>query len=135
MIEVTCAILINKNKFLVTQRGKDSDHPLMWEFPGGKIKTGEAAEMCIQREIKEELDIEIELIERLNSIQFDYGFRKIELIPFLCAPKSHQIKLFEHASFRWIQLKEIEKIDLLAADKKLIRLPSNFEVLEKYLWE
>ena len=135
MIKVTCAIVINKNTVLVTQRGKESDHPLMWEFPGGKIKTGESPEKCIQREIKEELDVEIELFERLESIQFDYGFRRIELIPFLCAIKTNQIKLNEHAKFRWIQLKEIEKVDLLAADKKLIWLPSNFEKLEKYLRE
>lgn len=135
MIEVTCAILLNKDTFLVTQRGKESDHPLMWEFPGGKIKTGESPEDCIRREMREELEIEIEIVEKLKSIQFDYGFRKIELIPFLCSSKSLQIKLHEHADFMWIQLKGIEHIDLLEADKKLIQEHENFRILEKYLWK
>ena len=133
MIEVTCAIVLNKNTFLVLQKQEETEHPLMWEFPGGKIKSNESSEECIQREIKEELEIEIEIFEKLKPVQFDYGFRKIELIPFLCSPKSLQIKLNEHKDFEWIQLKDLKRVQLLDADKKLIQIPENFEILKKYL--
>ncbi|MBK6285706.1 MAG: NUDIX domain-containing protein [Draconibacterium sp.] len=61
MIKVTCAIIIKNGRILVTQRKANSSHPLNWEFPGGKLNSGETLEYCIIREIKEELDIEIEI--------------------------------------------------------------------------
>ncbi|MCG6190122.1 (deoxy)nucleoside triphosphate pyrophosphohydrolase [Maribellus maritimus] len=132
MVEVTCAILLFENKFLITQRSAESEHSLSWEFPGGKLKTGESPEDCIQREINEELEIEIEILERLKSIPFDYGFKKIRLIPFLCSATSIQLKLNEHIQFKWIQLQDIDDFDLLDADKKLIQHPENKAILEKY---
>ncbi len=68
MLKVSCAIIINKNKILVTQHGEKSEHPFLWEFPGGKINTGETPEECIKREIKEELSVEYK-----NSAEIDTG--------------------------------------------------------------
>ncbi len=133
MIKVTCAIIINGNKFLITQKQENSEHPLMWEFPGGKMNEDENPEECIQREIQEELEIEVEILERMKSVQFDYGFKKIELIPFLCVTKSFHLKLNEHIQAKWVNLFEIEHITLLGADKKLIRLQENYKILEKHL--
>ena len=133
MIKVTCAIILQKNKLLITQRGSDSDHPFLWEFPGGKIEEGESPENCIYREIKEELDTEIVILENMQAVQFDYGFKRIELIPFLCTSEKFQIKLTEHRQYKWIQLHEIEKTDFLEADKLLFQNKKNQKILEKYL--
>ena len=135
MIKVTCAIILQKNKLLITQRGADSDHPFLWEFPGGKIEEGELPENCIYREIKEELDIDVVILEKMQAVQFDYGFKKIELIPFLCVLKKLRIKLSEHKQYKWIHLHEIEKTDFLEADKLLLQNKKNQNILEKYLGE
>ncbi|HSO85796.1 MAG TPA: NUDIX domain-containing protein [Draconibacterium sp.] len=135
MLKVTCAIIIHQNKILVNQRNTSSDHPLKWEFPGGKLKPGETEEKCIVREIREELEIEIEIRKPMVSLIHDYGFKKIELIPFLCVLKSGELKLKEHHDFNWVTLKELEKIDFVAADRRLIQHSVNQEILKKYLRE
>ena len=67
MIEVACAIIIEKEKVLVTQRSESMPHALKWEFPGGKVKEGETPESCIGREIKEELGLEIRVDRLLHE--------------------------------------------------------------------
>jgi 8-oxo-dGTP diphosphatase len=135
MIKVTCAIIIKHNKILVTQRKVSSTHPLEWEFPGGKLNPDESFEDCIIREINEELDIEIEIQEALISVCFDYGTKQIELIPFLCTIKSGKIKLIEHHNYLWINFSNLFEFDFISADRKLLQLPENKSILEKYLRE
>jgi len=135
MLKVTCAIIIRQNKILVTQRNSASDHPFQWEFPGGKVNQGETAEDCVIREIGEELGVEIEIQGSLVAVKHDYGFKKIELIPFLCIIKSGQIKLNEHNDFMWVNFENLKEIDFAGADKKLIQQNENQKILEKYLWK
>ena len=82
MLKVTCALIIENRKLLITQNNSTSDHPFQWEFPGGKIKPKEKIKDCIVREIHEELNIEVNILQKLKSVVFDYGVKKIELIPF-----------------------------------------------------
>ncbi len=107
MLKVTCALIVKGNDILLTQLGRGSSHPFQWEFPGGKIIPDESAEECIKREIMEELDINIEVNAVLEPVFHDYGFSKIQLIPFLCKIKSGEIKLNEHINFRWKNWKEL----------------------------
>jgi len=133
MLKVTCAIIIQQNNILITQRVAGSDHPLKWEFPGGKLMLSETVEECVIREIWEELEIEIEIMEPMVSVNHDYGFRQIELIPFLSIIKSGEIKLNEHHDFKWVTFENLEKIDFAAADQTLIQHSGNQEILKKYL--
>lgn len=135
MIKVTCAIILHQNKILVAQRSANTDQPLKWEFPGGKINKDETMEECIIREIQEEIELEIKIHERMIEIFHDYGFKQIELIPFLCTIKSGKIKLNEHNDFNWVSLSQLQNIDLAEADKKLLDNPKNKMILEKYLRE
>ena len=135
MLKVTCAIIILQNKILITQRNNYSDHPLKWEFPGGKLNPGETREECIVREIREEIEIEIEIRESMISVQHDYGLKQIELIPFICHIKKGEIKLNEHNDFKWISISNLNKTDFAEADSKLIQLKANKEILKKYLRE
>ena len=111
MINVTCAIIIIENKILVTQRSENMKLPLKWEFPGGKLEENESEINCIRREIKEELNIEIEVIKRLSNNIHDYGTFKINLIPFLSNYVSGEIILSEHKDY-----KILNKLDLLDLD-------------------
>lgn len=132
MEKVTCALIFEEGKFLVTQRGKHPHHPFQWEFPGGKLIPGESEEQCIRREIKEELNIDIEIVEKIYPVVHNYHFKKIELIPFVCLRKG-KIRLSEHVDFKWMKWFEIENEDLSEADKKLLENPVNRRrLLEKY---
>ena len=135
MLKVTCAIIIQNNKMLITQNGPNSDHPFTWEFPGGKIDQGESAEECIIREITEELNIEVRILQLLQPIIYDYGIKEIELIPFICQLVSGKIELREHVDSKWIDFVTLKKVDLSDADKKLINEKINQSILKKYIGE
>ena len=116
MIDVTCAIILKGKKVLVTQRSEIMNLPLKWEFPGGKIELNETAEFCLHREIKEELNIEISILKRIESKPFNYGNFKINLIPFVTKYVSGDISLAEHISFKWLAPEELKTLDWALAD-------------------
>jgi 8-oxo-dGTP diphosphatase len=116
MIDVTCAIILRKNRILVTQRSEKMKLPLKWEFPGGKIEENETAENCLTREIKEELNLEIEIIQRLESKPFAYETFSINLIPFVSKYVSGEISLSEHKDFKWLLAGELVNLDWALAD-------------------
>ena len=132
MIKVTCACIVKGGRILVTQRGPESDHPFLWEFPGGKKKQHETVEECILREIMEELELEIEIIKPMVSVQHNYITKQIELIPFLCSLRSGKLKLNEHIDYKWVELDELYKLPFSEADEKLIRQPTNQRILKEY---
>jgi 8-oxo-dGTP diphosphatase len=120
MIDVCCAIIIKDTKILAVQRGPESSHPWQWEFPGGKIHFDENAEQCIVREINEELSVEVDVLERLQSIEFDYGTKQIRLIPFVCQIISGEIILTEHVAKKCFLLEEWKSLNWSGADYELI---------------
>ena len=102
MINVTCAIILNGDKILVTQRSELMKLPLKWEFPGGKIEGNETAKDCIHRELKEELNITIDILEKLEAKTYDYEEFSINLIPFVSNYIPGEIILTEHKDFKWL---------------------------------
>lgn len=122
LIKVTCAIILDSGKVLCAQRSENMDLMLKWEFPGGKIEENESAEDCLKREILEELNIEIEVLELFESNFHQYNQGKnIELIPFLCCFKSGQVVLKEHKSFCWKEIENLMELDWAAADIPIVR--------------
>jgi 8-oxo-dGTP diphosphatase len=117
MIKVTCAIIRNEDEdVLIVQRGEKSDHPFKWEFPGGKLNEGENEEECIIREISEELSIDIVILTRMKSVDYNYGSKHILLTPFICDTLEELPVLSEHIDFRWIPPSELNGIDFSEAD-------------------
>jgi 8-oxo-dGTP diphosphatase len=116
MINVTCGIILKDGKVLVTQRSETMQLALKWEFPGGKIEAGETEEQCLCRELKEELGIEIEILEKLESKPFDYGKLSINLIPFVANHLSGEIMLHEHKDFKWLTKEELPELEWASAD-------------------
>jgi 8-oxo-dGTP diphosphatase len=115
-IKVTCSIVAYENKVLVVQRSEKMSLPLKWEFSGGKIEEGESEEECVKREVKEELNIEIELISRLTTTQFDYPNVSVQLIPFLAKYSKGDIKLCEHKQYLWLTKDKLRDLDWAEAD-------------------
>ena len=96
--------------------------PLKWEFPGGKLEKGEALEDCLKREIKEELDLKIKILERLPSNTHKYSDKKIiELIPFRCSLQTSEIHLKEHSRIEWADVSELESFDWAEADIPIVQ--------------
>jgi len=135
MIKVTCAIIVQNEKILLTQRGEHPHHPFQWEFPGGKTKPGETDEDCIHREIKEELGLRLQIKAKLESVEFDYGCKKIKLIPFICVIDDGIISLNEHVDFRWMNWEEANKMDISEADRQIVMSEKNFRLFQKYIGE
>jgi 8-oxo-dGTP diphosphatase len=120
-IRVTCAIIYDNGKILVAQRAENMDLPLKWEFPGGKIEENESAKACLIREIKEELNIEIEVKRAFKSNCHSYKEgREIELIPFLCGYISGHLVIREHRKILWVEPKNLTKLDWADADVPIV---------------
>jgi len=118
MIRVTCGIIKNEEeKILVVQRGPESDHPMKWEFPGGKVNPGESDEDSVIREIGEELSMEIVITGRMQPVVYDYGFREIELIPFICDTLDEIPFLNEHVAYLWLSAEAFKDVDFAQADR------------------
>ncbi|MGV9005024.1 (deoxy)nucleoside triphosphate pyrophosphohydrolase [Flavobacterium sp.] len=120
MINVTCAIVYFDDKILVTQRSEKMKLPLKWEFPGGKLEGNESEIDCIKREIKEEINIEIDIVKKLSDSIFDYGTFQIKLIPFIGNYVSGTIKLAEHSEYRLLDMFELSNLDWAEADKPIV---------------
>ena len=118
-VKVVAAIIINNNRVFATQRGygefKDG-----WEFPGGKIELGEAPQEALVREIKEELDTEIEVKDYLETVEYDYPEFHLSMDCFFCEIKSGELVLKEHEAAKWLTAETLDSVDWLPADKGLI---------------
>lgn len=119
VIKVVAAIIIDHGRVFATQRGygefKDG-----WEFPGGKIEQGEAAEDAIVREIKEELDTEVEVMELLDTVEYDYPEFHLSMDCFICRIRSGDLILKEHEAAAWLTKDTLYSVDWLPADQELI---------------
>ena len=124
-IEVVAAVIRHGDRIFATQRGH-GEFKDMWEFPGGKMEPGEAPESALVREIKEELDTDIQVGELIKTIDTDYPNFHITMHVFWCSIVSGELKLLEHEAARW-----------LALDKKLPYafdwLPADLEVVQEML--
>ena len=118
-VKVVVAIIIHENKVFATQRGygefKDG-----WEFPGGKIEPGETSKEALVREIKEELDIEIEVKDFLETVEYDYPAFHLSMDCFFCAIKSGELVLKEHEAAKWLTPETLDSMDWLPADQGLV---------------
>lgn len=118
-INVVAAIIIKDNKIFATQRGygefKDG-----WEFPGGKVELGEAPENAIVREIKEELDSVIEVIEYFDTVEYDYPNFHLSMKCYICTVVSGKLELLEHEAAKWLDKDSLDSVAWLPADLGLV---------------
>lgn len=119
-IEVVAAVIFKDNKIFATQRGygefKDG-----WEFPGGKIEIGESNEQALTRELKEELNVEIEVREQIQTVEYDYPAFHLTMHCYKAFLKDAEPELLEHEAACWVGKDEIDKLKWLPADKEVIK--------------
>ncbi len=118
-IEVAAAVMKHEDKIFATQRGY-GDFKGFWEFPGGKIEAGETPEQALKREIKEELNIDIEVGELISTVEYDYPKFHLTMHCFVCTLISGDMILKEHEASKWLTRDMLDSVDWLPADRDLI---------------
>ena len=126
-IRVACAIIERDGKVLAVQRSEFMKLPLKWEFPGGKVDQGESLEQCVVREVSEELNVQITVVQSLPSVNYDYPDFSVTLYPFICTIVSGEITLHEHKKLLWLSLHELHSLDWVAADFPVIDAYSEWQ--------
>ena len=119
-IHVVAAVIQKDDKILATQRGygefKDG-----WEFPGGKIETGETPADALAREIKEELNADITVKQELGLVEYDYPNFHLHMQCFLCSLASDELTLLEHEAMKWLTASTMDEVAWLPADVEMAK--------------
>lgn len=118
-IEVVAAIIIRDGKIFATQRGY-GEWKGWWEFPGGKIEPGECPQEALVREIREELEAEIEVGELLETVEWDYPDFHLKMHCFICSLVSESVHLNEHEAAAWLTRETLRSVKWLPADEGLV---------------
>lgn len=126
VIEVVAAIIKNEDKIFITRRsyGEFAD---MWEFPGGKIEKGESQEEALIREIKEELELDINNLEYLTTVDYDYTKFHLTMYCFICRICGGTLNLNAHNDVKWVSINELSLYKWVPADVEVVQ-----ELLRSY---
>jgi 8-oxo-dGTP diphosphatase len=125
MALVTAALIRDKHKILIAQRGRTKRFGWLWEFPGGKVGSDETPEASLRREIREELNLDIQVEEHLCTVHHKYPDFHIELMAFWCSIVGGSLQLEEHEQVRWVTIAEMKQYDFVEADLDVIAALDN----------
>jgi 8-oxo-dGTP diphosphatase len=117
---VTAALIVHNGKVLVTKRRPDVPYPHLWEFPGGKLEPSEDPRDCIVREIREELDMEVDVATVYDVIYHRYPERTVLVLVYRCRWLSGKPRNREVAAHRWVAPDALPNLDFLPADIPLV---------------
>jgi len=120
-MKVVAAVIENNGRFLIAQRPENSHMGMKWEFPGGKMEKGEDAAACLRREIREELDLEIEVGEEIMVVEHQYPDRKVILHCHWCQFVQGEAKALGCHTFKWVSAGEFKQFDFSDADLPVVK--------------
>ena len=120
--DVVAAIIIKDDKYFIAQRNRNKHMGLSWEFPGGKVEEGESFEIALKREIEEELNIEINIKNKLGEENYQDDKINVKLHYFICSHFNGEIILSEHEDSAWITKNEFKNYNFAEGDSDIIKL-------------
>ena len=120
--DVVAAIIIKDDKYFIAQRNRNKHMGLSWEFPGGKVEEGETFEIALKREIEEELNIEINIKNKLGEENYKDDKINVKLHYFICSHFNGEIILSEHEDSAWITKNEFKNYNFAEGDSDIIKL-------------
>ena len=128
-VNIVGALITGKDgRILVAQR-PFSEIPYKsykWEFPGGKVEENESSQEALIREIREELDCNIKVEDKIGEIEYDYPDFKLKMDLYLCQLVEGSLpNALEHNQIKWIRPEEINSLDWLEADYEILPLIQN----------
>jgi 8-oxo-dGTP diphosphatase len=130
MKQVVAALIVKDDKVLVCQRTRHQTMPLKWEFPGGKIETGEQPRDALRRELDEELGIDATIGEEIERIRHTYKTgNSVELRFYVVRDYAGNIENRIFREIRWATRAELPNFDFLEADVKLVKAVAEGKVL------
>lgn len=118
---VTAAVIIEDGRVLITRRPAHKPHGGLWEFPGGKLNPGESPEAALQRELREELEIDIRVEQIIDALYYRYSWGPVLILAYRCSVTGGTPRNIEVAEHRWVPFNELQQFELLPADRPLIR--------------
>jgi 8-oxo-dGTP diphosphatase len=128
-IRVVAAVIERNGKYLITQRRPEAVLPLLWEFPGGRVESGETDQEALRREMRERLDVDIEVGRHLATSVHDYEGYSVTLVVYQADLLSEKIEPVRVNAFHWASSDEFERYDFPPADQatmdKLLGFPGS----------
>ncbi len=115
-IQVVCGIIFHQDKVFICRRNTTKSLVGYWEFPGGKIETGEQAEESLLRELKEELDMQVTILQPFMTVTHSYDNTTIELRSYICQFENATYTLTDHDLYEWVYPSELLQKQLAPAD-------------------
>ena len=120
--DVVAAVIKKDNRYLLAKRNKDKYMGLKWEFPGGKVETNETFKEALSREILEELNVNIEIHNKVAEEKYQDSEINIVLHYFMCSLLNEDIVLSEHEAIEWVKKEEFFKYDFVPGDGDITSL-------------
>lgn len=119
---VVGGIIYQNKKILICQRKEVGDHPLKWEFPGGKLRDFEENQEALRRELKEELNIEIIEMSFFDEYLYEYKelSKKLKLVFYHILQFEGEMQNLVHHQLKWIDISNLSDYDFLEGDHKII---------------
>lgn len=116
VVQVSAGIVLDGSKVLLTRRAPEENFAGRWEFPGGKLEFGETPQVCLARELKEELDIDVAVGGFCTEVLHHYETISVRLLAYYCTILSGQLSMSVHDQYAWIPINELLNYPLLPAD-------------------
>ena len=119
-IDVSAGLVFRAGQLLITQRHANAHLGGLWEFPGGKREADETFEECLVRELREELGIEVTVVELIETVEHEYPEKRVRLKFFRCAWRANEPQALGCPAFAWVTREQLAAYEFPAADAHLL---------------